>query len=408
MKPLDLSTSAALGGPAWLIASRAAAANAFSNAAMPDPQLEQWRYVDLEFDIADYHLADAPGDARYEAEAGHTAGRALIVDGFIRDIDGFSRLSELSAAPSSPDIDTAADVFAIAHSAFVDDGVVLHLERGQTESDTFLVEVVATRDGTVSFPSFTVVAEQSSESSILVFCRSDDDVDAIVIPRITIDAGPAANVNVTIVQEWGDATRALAQLHTSIERDARVHLGEVGLGGVYSRLFFTVDLEGSGAHSEITGLYFGDEDQTLDYRATINHQAPRTTSNMFLKGAVEGSAHSVFTGMIRIEEEAQQTNAHQTNRNLVLSRDASAESVPNLEILANDVACGHASTVGPLDEEQRYYLTSRGLDRDRADRLQVRGFFEEAIGRLPNQAVAPGIRKIVATKYAEAQAAGRA
>ncbi len=375
---------------------------------MPDPRLEQWRYVDLEFDIADYQLAVTPGDAQFEADAGPTAGRALVVDGFITELEGLGRLSELSAPPASPAIDTGADIFATAHTAFVRDGVVLHLERNSAESDTYLMEVVATQSSTLSFPNLTVIAEEGSQSSVLVFCRSADDVDALVVPRITIEAGPAANISITIVQEWGDMTRALAQLHTSIERDARVHLGEVGLGGVYSRLFFTVDLQGSGAHSEISGLYFGDEDQTLDYRATINHQAPRTTSNMFLKGAVEGSAHSVFTGMIRIEEEAQQTSAHQTNRNLVLSRDASAESVPNLEILANDVACGHASTVGPLDQEQRYYLTSRGLDRDRADRLQVRGFFEEAIGLLPNQAVAPGIRRIVATKYAEAQAAGRA
>ena len=339
---------------------------------------------------------------------GTTAGRALVVDGHIAEISNLGRLSDLDAAPDMPAIDTELDIFALAHGAFVNDGVVLHAGRNEVHADPYLMEVVATQSGSASFPSLTIVAEEGSQSSIIVFCRSNDDVDALVIPRITVKAGPAANLGITIVQEWGEATRSVAHMHTSIDRDARVHLGEVGLGSIYSRLFFTVDLMGAGGHSEISGLYFGDEDQVLDYRATINHQAPRTTSNMFLKGAVEGASHSVFTGMIRIEEEAQQTNAQQTNKNLVLSREASAESVPNLEILANDVACGHGSTVGPLDEEQRYYLTSRGLDEDQADRLQVRGFFEEAISELPHESVAPGIRKLVAAKYAEAQAAGRA
>ncbi len=408
MKPLTPSSSAALNGPAWLVSARKEAADLFAEATMPDPKLESWRYVDLDFDLRDYQLAEA-AEADYEADVvGEIAGRALVVDGHIRHIDGLARLTQLEAAPATSSLDTSMDIFSLAHSAFVTDGVVMQVGRNEVIEDPYLVELVATQSGSVSFPDLTIVADEGTQSSIVVFCRSEEDVEAVVVPRITVKAGPAANLGITVVQEWGDATRAVAHMHTAIDRDANVHLGEVGLGAAYARLFFVVDLHGPGGHSEISGLYFGDEEQTLDYRAVINHQAPRTTSNMFLKGAVEGEAHSVFTGLIRIEEEAQQTNAHQTNRNLVLSRDASAESVPNLEILANDVACGHGSTVGPLDEEQRYYLTSRGLDIEQADRLQVRGFFEEAIARLPHDSVAPGIRKLVATKYAEAQAAGRA
>jgi Fe-S cluster assembly protein SufD len=121
---------------------------------------------------------------------------------------------------------------------------------------------------------------------------------------------------------------------------------------------------------------------------------------MFLKGAVADDARSVFSGLIRIEKEGQKSNAHQTNRNLVLSDGAEAHSVPNLEILADDVRCGHGSAVGPLDEEQRYYLQSRGLDRDRADRLQVKGFFEEAILRFPHRGLDARLRDTALTKYA--------
>jgi len=121
---------------------------------------------------------------------------------------------------------------------------------------------------------------------------------------------------------------------------------------------------------------------------------------MFLKGAVADEARSVFSGLIRIEKEGQKSNAHQTNRNLVLSDGAEAHSVPNLEILADDVRCGHGSAVGPLDEEQRYYLMSRGLDPERADRLQVKGFFEEALVRFPHRSLDLLLREIAMAKYA--------
>ena len=139
----------------------------------------------------------------------------------------------------------------------------------------------------------------------------------------------------------------------------------------------------------------------------MRHAGENTNSEMFLKGAVEDEALSVFTGLIRIEEEAQRSNAFQTNRNLLLSDAAAAQSVPNLEILANDVKCGHGSTVGPLDLDQRYYLMSRGLDGERADRLQVKGFFEEALARFPDQSVTGGLRSRINAKYIEAQEEGR-
>jgi Fe-S cluster assembly protein SufD len=128
---------------------------------------------------------------------------------------------------------------------------------------------------------------------------------------------------------------------------------------------------------------------------------------MHLKGAVEDEALSVFTGMIRIETTGQKTEAFQTNRNLILTKGASAQSVPNLEILANDVKCGHGSSVGPLDEDQRYYLMSRGLTPDVADRLQVRGFFEEVIAEIPHADLAPWIRDRINAKYIAAQEEGR-
>ena len=130
-----------------------------------------------------------------------------------------------------------------------------------------------------------------------------------------------------------------------------------------------IDLLGSGGTADVVGIYYGEHEQVLDYRLLIDHFGPSTSSKVFLKGAVEDSASSVFTGMVKIEPDAAKTSAFETNRNLVLSDGAKASSVPNLEILCNDVICGHASSVGPLDEDQLYYLESRGLPSDRAARL---------------------------------------
>ena len=170
-------------------------------------------------------------------------------------------------------------------------------------------------------------------------------------------------------------------------RDATSRIGEVGLGAKLGRLDLGVHLVGDGSSSEVVGLYFGEGDQTLDYRMVINHEGKSTSSDVFLKGAVEDDAQSVFTGLLRIEKDAQRTSTFETNRNLVLSENAKAHSVPNLEILCNDVICGHASSVGPLEEDYLYYLQSRGLHRDRAERMLIRGFFQEVVDRLPIEGV---------------------
>jgi Fe-S cluster assembly protein SufD len=157
----------------------------------------------------------------------------------------------------------------------------------------------------------------------------------------------------------------------------------------------------------MVGVYFGEDSQTLDYRVVIDHFGRNTSSEVFLKGAVEDSAESVFTGLLRIEKDARRTHTFETNRNLVLSENAKAHSVPNLEILCDDVICGHASSVGPLEEEHLYYLQSRGLTRPRAERLLIKGFFQEVIDRLPVAEISDRVFDEVFTRFVTAQEEGR-
>jgi len=147
--------------------------------------------------------------------------------------------------------------------------------------------------------------------------------------------------------------------------------------------------------------------QALDYRMVITHEGKHTTSDVFLKGAVEDDAQSVFSGLLRIEKDAKGTSTFETNRNLVLSENAKAQSVPNLEILCDDVVCGHGSSVGPLEQEHLYYLQSRGLTRVRAERLLIRGFFQEVIDRLPIEAVGGPVSEEVFRRFVSAQEEGR-
>lgn len=389
----------------------------FDELPMPTSDEEVWRYVDLDFSLDDLSLPSepgapmSPGDYRIESGA-----RAVIVDGYVTNATSGEQVvvkqlkdaapEQLAAAEESA-IAVDMDRFAAAHYGFGDDGLLVVAPKGSSPSRPVFIDVQAVTPDTLSLPRILLLAEDQSELSVVVTFRSPEDDSFHVVPHVQALVGDGARLRLTTVQAWGYGTTAIGQQRAVIGRDGFFHHGEAGIGSRLGRLHFSVDLAGPGAHSEISGLYFGENEQVLDYRAFITHKAPHTTSNMFLKGAVEDEAHSVFTGLIRIEEEAQKVNAYQTNRNLVLGDAASAESVPNLEILANDVKCGHASTVGPLDEEQRYYLMSRGLDRVRSDRLQVRGFFEQALGRMPHPELGDAIRAAVNEKYVRAQEEGR-
>lgn len=370
---------------------------------MPTSKEEDWRYVEVPERLAELPIAPAAGAAAspstLEPLLEEVASRADVVDGHVVAVDG-PHVGQLSGAaladyhPRQP-----ADRFGAAAGAFGGDGIVVTAPIGKTIGAPVFVSMEAVTPDALSFPRLLVVAEEASDVKVVVEQRSSDGVAAFVLPDIEVLAAPAGRASVTVIQTWGDETIAVARHRFSAEKDGFVELAEAGLGASFSRLHLTVDLVGRGADARITGAYFGDREQTLDYRYFMNHMGPKTTSEMFLKGAVAGDSRSVFTGLIRIEPAGQGTNAHQTNRNLVLSDQAEAHSVPNLEILANDVRCGHASAVGPLDEEQRYYLMSRGLPEPRADRLQVLGFFEEALQRFPQQAFEPSLRAQAMAKY---------
>ena len=215
---------------------------------------------------------------------------------------------------------------------------------------------------------------------------------SLVVPVTELEAGDGASLSYVSLQILNEAAWSLARLAARGGRDSALRTFTVGLGGDYDRVRADVSVVGKGAHSEILSAYLGNGTQVHDIRTLQDHVAPRTTSELLCQGAVAGTSRSVYSGLIRVHRGAVRTDARQTNHNLVLDEGAHADSVPNLDILENDVKCSHASTVGPIDEDQRYYIESRGIAPDVAEGLIVQGFFDAIIDRGPIAAATPLLR----------------
>jgi len=393
-----------------------AAYRVFAALEEPTGAEEDWRYVEFEHSFADLTPVTTPGQpldsGPFVSSLRDRSGRVLIVDGSVveanSEVATVTRFSDLAEDPGLPDlVPVDHNKLAAAHAAFSTDGVRIEVGPGVSMEAPLVVEIQAVTEGTASFPYLHVVVGENAEASILVSYRSTDGANLLVVPRIDLEVGDSGRLRFLTVQGFDHAATSVVHQRVRLGRDSTSRVGEVGLGAKLGRLDLGVSLVGDGSSSEVVGLYFGEGDQTLDYRMVIDHQGRSTNSDVLLKGAVEDDAQSVFTGLLRIEKDAVRTSTFETNRNLVLSENAKAHSVPNLEILCNDVICGHASSVGPLETEHLYYLQSRGLARERAERLLIRGFFQEVIDRLPIAGLEDPISEEVFRRFVAAQVEGR-
>lgn len=402
--------------PRWRAAQMEAGFRVFESLDEPTGAEEDWRYVSYDLPFSQLSPVEIPGsplpDGPFLASVGDRSGHVLIVDGRVVDTASstwaITRLSEITEEDRNFSVVPADhNKLAAAHSAFANDGVFLDLPANEVMHAPLVVEVQGVTPGTASFPHLSVTVGENAEAQILVVYRSAPGAELLMVPEIDLHVGKGGRLRYVAVQGLDHAASIVVHQRMTLERDATGRLGEVGLGGKLGRLDLGVNLEGDGSSSEVVGVYFGEDSQTLDYRLLIDHSGKSTTSDIFLKGAVEDDAQSVFTGLLRIEKDATKTSTFETNRNLVLSENAKAHSVPNLEILCDDVVCGHGSSVGPLEVEHLYYLQSRGITRERAERLLIKGFFQEAIDRLPIEGVEGPVSEEVFRRFVLAQQEGR-
>ncbi|MGE0730511.1 MAG: Fe-S cluster assembly protein SufD [Acidimicrobiia bacterium] len=423
MSSLTPTTAAALDGPPWLRSFRTAAAERFAAAPRPDKGEEIWRYSRIdELDLDGLQPAGAaldppPPDVLALAEAtGAPAGVVVLANGRLIRAELDPALAatgvRLGAAASfedgaallgDDDADRVAgeDAVVLANRAFGIDPVVLAIPRGVVVDRPVVVVDWCSSDGGATFSRLVVRAGPGSSVAVVHHQRSDARRSWLA-PLVELDAGPDARLSYGVLQDLGAAAWQAATVTARADQQATVEVVAAAFGGDYARLRIDCRLAGRGASGKLAAAYFADGSQMLDFRTLQDHQAPDGTSDLLFKGVVDDRSHSVYSGMIRVRPGARGTNAFQTNRNIKLSDDARAESVPNLEIEHNDVRCSHASTVGPIDTEQRFYLESRGVPTRRAEQLIVSGFFDEVTDRLPAE-----LRPLVAARIAEKLGEGR-
>ena len=415
LSTFTIDRAEAVGGTGWLADRRSAAARLLP-VTLPETDEEVWRYSRVdELDLDDYQPLTDPSPVSGPVPAGvqtvldavaAPAGTVVTLNGALlrAELDPavaaqgvrLGLASELDGSEALLD-DVAGDptdAFAILNRAFAPDAMVLHVPRGQVVEAPIVVVhwFDAAADGKAVFPHLVVRAEENSEVRLVEWFGSDD-VATLIVPVIELDAARAARLRYLSVQDLGPRVWQIARQLSRADADATVTASQASLGGDYSRTRSDCSLVGRGATGNLSAIYFGEGTQMLDFRTFQDHAAPDTTSNLLFKGAVGGSSRSVYTGLIKVRKEGRGTNAFQTNRNIKLSDQAWAESVPNLEIENNDVRCSHASTVGPVDEDQRFYLESRGVPTLVAERLIVAGFFAEVLDQFPVPDVVPLIRE---------------
>jgi Fe-S cluster assembly protein SufD len=299
----------------------------------------------------------------------------------------------------SHDLDTSMvhDIFDELSASFYGETIIA-IPRGTVVPGTIMVTHTVHGSDQASFPRLVIDAGENSEVTVVERFVSDGEGVALIVPRLFVRARQSARVTYVAINELSTSVWQLGHQQAIGERDSTTLLATVALGGDYARVRTDVKVVGQGASTRQVALYFADGTQMHDFRTLQDHIAPKTNSDLLFKGAVQDTAKSVYTGLIRIGHEAKGSVAYQTNRNLTLSAGAWAESVPNLDIETNDVKCSHASTIGPIDEDQRFYLESRGIPPQVAERLVVLGFFDEILGQLPIGPLAAELRVHVAAK----------
>jgi Fe-S cluster assembly protein SufD len=422
------------GGPEWLQARRAEARETFAEAVLPSVEEEIWRYSRIDdLDLDAFSLPAPPTAAATPAtpavstpdplplqDLPERAASVVVQNGRVVSLDVDERWASkgLQVGPATEEqsdllgtalgepagvLDGRSDPFVSLNDAALVEPIVVNVPAG-VELDAPVV-VVHVTDGAdvVSCPRLVVHAGGDSAVSVVEVQVSGAE-RALVVPITEIVAERAARVGHVTVQQLGLATWQVGLQVSRVASEATFRSTSIGFGGDYARLRTDCRLVGRGATGELDAVYFGEGDQTLDFRTFQEHIAPDCTSNLLFKGAVGGRSKSVYTGLIRVAKSASGTNAFQTNRNIKLSDHAWAESVPNLMIENNDVRCSHASAVGPIDEEQRFYLESRGVPTEVAERLIVGGFFGEVFGKLPVPALVPSLARTVARKFERREA----
>ena len=273
--------------------------------------------------------------------------------------------------------------FAAAAGAFSKVGLFIYVPKGLHVEDPVAAISLSPWEKTANFYQILIYLEEGSSLTFLYESISPEGLKEplLTAENLEIIVGPNANLKVIDLQSYGRSVWSFGHKKAVVEQDGNLEWEVGALGSHLSKHFVSIDLVGKGAEGRVAGLFFTDQDQHIAYNTIQRHLAPWTTSDLLFKGALSGKSRSVWRGMIYVAPGAQHIDGYQANRNLILDPGARSDSIPGLEILNNDVRCTHGSTVGKIDQEQLFYLLSRGIPRAEAEVLIIQGFFHDIFSR---------------------------
>ena len=411
-----------VGDTPFMADRRREALAAFERAPMPTRRDEQWRFTKLrgvELDQVSTYVGVTDIDAvaaRVEASltaAVDTAGQLLHVNGATSDEhvhiasglpEGvvFTTLARAAAEHGDvlerhygtvvPTSDSCDDKFVDLNTATIANGAFLYVPRNTKVELPFRADVVMTGGGAVNWRALIVLEEGAEATFVEEYLSTDADHAGFSNAVVELVAGPNSRLHYVTVQDYAVPVQHFATHRVHAARDAQVDWSAVGLGASIGKSRMEAHLVGPGSNVKLTGAYFLDGQQQMDFDTYQLHAAPNASSDLAFKGVLTDKAHSVWRGMIAVAPGAQGTDAFQENRNLILKSGAHADSIPGLQIEANEVRCTHAATTSKVDAEQLFYLQARGITRDEAVREIVRGFYADVLERIGVEQVRDQVR----------------
>jgi len=394
----------------------------FQELTMPDERSESWKRSSLrEFKPGNYSLAYPSG-----SEIDNLSSNENIPDGVAGSIHSIAEvtrtnLSELNringiifqdivtAEKSHPEIvekilgqviNPGVDKFAAAAGALAQFGTVLYIPHDQKIDQPMVVSLEGSGTGKAFFSHHLIYLEPFSSATLIIENSSlpEKEIGIFHSGIVEIILKEGAKLTLISLQSWAENCWNFGHAKAILEKDATIDWTIGSVGSKFSKDFSDLQLSGRGSNGKISGFYFANHHQHMDHETSQNHLAPNTTSDLLFKGALTDSSRTVWRGMIYVAKDAIKTDGYQANRNLILSENARADSIPGLEILTDDVRCTHGATVGKIDQDLIFYLESRGIPREEAEKLVIEGFFEPVLERIPLESIQELFRKAISQK----------
>lgn len=393
---------------------------------MPTTTDEPWRRTDLRaLDTGSFRIVDprnvdglqSPPENLLEPVAGEEHGGQLILRPGGAEVNLYKDLQEKGVIFT--DLATAAQEypeklevilgkivrhnegkFAGMAASLARDGVFVYVPRGVHVEEPLHSVLWGPGAGNAYFSHLLVYVDEGASLTYVHEAASpkNEGGQALHAGLVELHVQARANLRFVELQSWGDHVWNFSHGRVRVERDGNLDWIFGAIGSRLTKNFSDIDLAGEGSSGRMSGFYFADGVQHLDHDTQQNHLAPHTTSDLLFKGALKGRSRSVWQGMIYVAPGAQKTDGYQANRNLVLSEHARADSIPGLEILADDVRCTHGATVGKIDPEEVFYLRSRGIPYEQAERMIVEGFFDPIMQRIPFEGVRTRFQQAIQDK----------